>query len=102
LHRNLKLEFINNEPKWAVEHLMSGIKPATLKNLIERKLEMNRSDLKKDFLEFNSVLGKIAIVNTKNVTWSITGRWATQARRTRENTTATLAAEVLDTTLGNL
>jgi hypothetical protein len=30
------------------------IKPATLKALIESKLEMDKSELKKDFLEFVS------------------------------------------------
>jgi hypothetical protein len=49
LHRNLRLDFINGKPKKAVEHLVSVIKPATLKTLIERKLEMNMSELKKDF-----------------------------------------------------
>jgi hypothetical protein len=52
LHRNLRLDFINGKPKRAVEHLASVIKPATLKALIERKLEMDKSELKKDFLEF--------------------------------------------------
>jgi hypothetical protein len=52
LHRNLRLDFINGKPKRAVEHLVSVIRPATLKALIESKLEMDRSELKKDFLEF--------------------------------------------------
>jgi hypothetical protein len=52
LHRNLRLDFINGKPKKAVEHPVSVIKPATLKALIERKLEMDKSELKKDFLEF--------------------------------------------------
>jgi hypothetical protein len=52
LHRNLRLNFINGKPKKAVEHLVSAIKPATLKALIESKLEM--SEHKKDFLEFVS------------------------------------------------
>jgi hypothetical protein len=34
LHRNLRLDFINGKPKKAVEHLVSVIKPATLKALI--------------------------------------------------------------------
>jgi hypothetical protein len=34
LHRNLKLDFINGKPKKAVKHLVSVIKPATLKALI--------------------------------------------------------------------
>jgi hypothetical protein len=48
LHRNLRLDFINGKPKRAVEHLVSVIKPATLKALIESKLEMDRSELKKE------------------------------------------------------
>jgi hypothetical protein len=34
LHRKLRLDFINDKPKQAVEHLVSVIKPATLKALI--------------------------------------------------------------------
>jgi hypothetical protein len=52
LHRNLRLDFINGKLKEAVEHLVSVIRPATLKTLIESKLEMDKSELKKDFLEF--------------------------------------------------
>jgi ribosome-interacting GTPase 1 len=52
LHRNLGLDFIKGKQKKAVEHLVSVIKPATLKALIESKLEFNKSELKKDFLEF--------------------------------------------------
>jgi hypothetical protein len=37
LHRNLRLDFINGKPKKAVEHLVSVIKPSTLKALIERE-----------------------------------------------------------------
>jgi hypothetical protein len=40
LHRNLRFDFINGKPKKAVEHLVSVIRPATLKTLIESKLEM--------------------------------------------------------------
>jgi hypothetical protein len=36
LHRNMKLDFIKGKPKRAVEHLMSVLKPATLKVLIGR------------------------------------------------------------------
>jgi hypothetical protein len=61
LHRNVRLHFINGKPKKAVEHLVSVIKPATLKNLIESKLEMGKSELKKDFLEFVTYLKKMAI-----------------------------------------
>jgi hypothetical protein len=42
LHRNLILDFINGKPKKAVEHLVSVIRPATLKPLIESKLEMDK------------------------------------------------------------
>jgi hypothetical protein len=38
LHRILRLDFINGKSKIAVEHLVSVIKPATLKALIESKL----------------------------------------------------------------
>jgi hypothetical protein len=61
LHRNLRLDFINGNPKRASEHLLSVIKPATLKSLIERKLEIDKSELKKDFLEFVGYLKKMAI-----------------------------------------
>jgi hypothetical protein len=37
-HRNLRLDFINGKPKRAVEHLVSVIKPATLKALIKSEL----------------------------------------------------------------
>jgi hypothetical protein len=55
LHRNLRLDLINGKPKRAVEHLVSVIKPATLKSLIESKLEMDKSELKKDLLEFVAI-----------------------------------------------
>jgi hypothetical protein len=42
LHRNLRLAFNNFRPKKSVEHLVAEIKPATLKALIERKLEMDK------------------------------------------------------------
>jgi hypothetical protein len=57
LHRNLRLDFINGRPKKAVEHLVSVIRPATLKALIKSELEMDKSELKKDFLEFVKVFG---------------------------------------------
>jgi hypothetical protein len=41
LHRNLRLDFINGKPKKAVEHLVTVIRPATLKTLMESKLEMD-------------------------------------------------------------
>jgi hypothetical protein len=40
LHRNLRLDFINCKPKKVVEHLVSVIKPATLKPLTESKQGM--------------------------------------------------------------
>jgi hypothetical protein len=63
LLRNLRLNFINSKPKKAVEHLVSVIKPATLKVLIESKLEMDKSELKKDFLEFVKYLEEMAIIH---------------------------------------
>jgi hypothetical protein len=61
LHR-LGLDFINGKPKKAVEHLVSVIRPATLKALIESKLKMDEAELKKDFLEFVTYLEKVAII----------------------------------------
>jgi hypothetical protein len=97
LHGNLRLDFI--KPKRAVEHLVSVIKLATLKALIESKLEMDKLDLKKDFLEFVPYLKKMDIIHDEHcqVMWS-RGRLATLARRTIAKAT-TLAATVLETTL---
>jgi hypothetical protein len=66
LHRNLILDFINGKPKKAIEHLVSVIKPATLKALIEVKLEMDMSELKKDFLEFLGYVNKMAIIHDEH------------------------------------
>jgi hypothetical protein len=66
LHRNLTLDFINGKPKKAVEHLVSVIKPATLKALIESKLEMNKLELKKDLLEFVGYLKKTDIIHDEH------------------------------------
>jgi uncharacterized membrane protein YgcG len=66
LHRNLRLDFINGKPKKAVEHLVSVIMPATLKALLESKLEVEKSELKKDFLEFVSYLKKMAIIHDEH------------------------------------
>jgi hypothetical protein len=66
LHRNLSLNFINDKPKRAVEHLVSVIKPATLKALIESRLEMGKLELKKDFLEFVGYLKKMAIIHDEH------------------------------------
>jgi hypothetical protein len=77
LHRNLRLDFINGKPKKSVEHLVSVIRPATLKALIESKLEMDTPST-------------VMLWNRR--------RLATLARRTLAKAT-TLAAAVLDTTL---
>jgi hypothetical protein len=66
LHRNLRLDFINDRPKKAVEHLESVIKPATLKALIERKLEMDKSELKEYFPEFVGYRKKMAIIHDEH------------------------------------
>jgi hypothetical protein len=66
LHRILRLDSINGKPKKAVEHLVSVIKPVTLKALIERKLEMDKSELKKDFLEFVGYLKKMSIIHDEH------------------------------------
>jgi hypothetical protein len=66
LHRNLRLDFINGQPKKYVEHLVSVIRPATLKALVESTLEMDKSELKKDFLEFVGYLRKMAIINNEH------------------------------------
>jgi uncharacterized UBP type Zn finger protein len=66
LHGNLRMDFINGKPKKAVEHVVSVIKPATLKALIERKLEMFKSELRKDFLEFVGYLKKMAIIHDEH------------------------------------
>jgi hypothetical protein len=66
LHRNRRLDFINGKPKKDVEHLVSVIKPATINALIESKLEMDMSELKKDFLEFFGYLKKMAIIHDEH------------------------------------
>jgi hypothetical protein len=66
LHRNLILNFINGKLKRAVEHLVSVIKPTTLKALIEGKLEKGMSELKRDFLEFVGYLKKMAIIHEEH------------------------------------
>jgi hypothetical protein len=53
-------------PKKAVENRVSVIRPATLKALIESKLEMDKSELKKDFLEFVKYLEKMAIIHDEH------------------------------------
>jgi hypothetical protein len=62
LHQNLRLGYINDKPKKAVEHLVSVIRPATLKSQIESKLEMDKSEFKKGFLEFIKYLEEMAII----------------------------------------
>jgi hypothetical protein len=66
LHQNLRLDFINGKPKKAVEHLVSVIRPATLKALIESKLEMDKTELKKDFLEFVKYLEETDIIHDEH------------------------------------
>jgi hypothetical protein len=66
LHRNLRLGFIDGKPKNAVEHQVSVIRPATLKTLMERKLEMDKSELKKDLLEFVKYLEEVAIIHNEH------------------------------------
>jgi hypothetical protein len=66
LHRNLRLDFSIGKPKKAVGHLVSVIRPATLKALIESKLEMDKSELKKDFLEFAKYLEEMAIIHDEH------------------------------------
>jgi hypothetical protein len=66
LHRNLSLDFINGKPKKAVDHLVSVIRPATLKALIESKLEMEKSELKKEFLEFVKYLEEMSIIHDEH------------------------------------
>jgi hypothetical protein len=63
LHRNLTLDFINGKTKKAVVSPVSVIKSDTLKALIESTQEMDKSDLKKDFLEFDAYLEKMAIIH---------------------------------------
>jgi hypothetical protein len=70
LHRNLRLDFINGKPKKAVGHLVSVIRPATLKVLIDSKLEMNKSELEKDFLEFVKYLEEMAIIRWQPQFWT--------------------------------
>jgi hypothetical protein len=45
---------------------VSVIRPATLKALIESKLEMDKSEIKKDFLEFVKYLEKTAIIHDEH------------------------------------
>jgi hypothetical protein len=66
LHQNLRLDFINGNPKKAVEHLVSVIRQATLKALIESKLEMDKSELKVDFLEGVKYLEEMAIIHEQH------------------------------------
>jgi hypothetical protein len=46
--------------------LYRPLKPATLKTLIKIKLEMDKSELKKDILEFVAYLKKISIVDDEH------------------------------------
>jgi hypothetical protein len=58
VHIYLRLDFINGKPKKAVEQLVSLIKPASIMALIESKLYMKKSELKRDFLEFIGYIKK--------------------------------------------
>jgi hypothetical protein len=71
LHRNLRLDFINGKPKKAVQHLVSVIRPATLKALIDSKLEMDMSELNKYFLEFVTYLEEMAIMTSTVMLWNM-------------------------------
>jgi hypothetical protein len=98
LHRSLKLYFINRKQKKTVEHLVSIIKPATLNSLIESKLEMDNSDLKEDFLEFDAYLKKVDIIHHEHchvVNQKKTGDSGSK----NMGKTATMAVMILDTTL---
>jgi hypothetical protein len=78
-HRNLRLDFINGKPKKAVEHLVSVIRPATLKALIEGKQKMDKSELKKYLLEFVGYLKPMAIIHDEHCHVVEHRRLATQA-----------------------
>jgi hypothetical protein len=60
------LDFIIGKPKKEVDYLVSVTRPATLKALIESKLEMDKSELKKDFLEFVKYLEDMAIIHDEH------------------------------------
>jgi hypothetical protein len=62
----LRLDFINGKPKNAVERLVSVIRPGTLKALIESKIAMEKSDLKRDFFDFAAYLEKMAIIHDEH------------------------------------
>jgi hypothetical protein len=82
------LDFINGKPKAAVEHLVSVIRSATLKALIEIKLEMDKSELKKDFLEFVKYLEEMSIIHDEHChVVEHNTRLATLARRTMSKET---------------
>jgi hypothetical protein len=66
LYRNLKLDLVKNKPKRAVEHIVSVIKPTTLKSIVESDLELDKSDLKKDFFKFIEYFEAIAIVHDRH------------------------------------
>jgi hypothetical protein len=66
LRRNLRLDFIIGKPKNAIEHLVPVVKPATLKTLIESKVEIDKLEFKKDFLAFVGCLKKMAIIHDEH------------------------------------
>jgi hypothetical protein len=55
-----------DKPKKTFEHLVSVIRLATLKALIESRLEMNKSDLKRNFLEIVAYLEKMDIIHDEH------------------------------------
>jgi hypothetical protein len=58
LHMNLNLYFIKRKPNKADGHLVSGNKPATPKALLESKLGMGKSNLRKDFIKLVAFVWK--------------------------------------------
>jgi hypothetical protein len=68
-HRNQKLDFTNGRTNKAVEHLVSVIKPAILKALIGRKLETEKSDLKKDSSSSLNIWRRWLSHMTSSVMW---------------------------------
>jgi hypothetical protein len=65
-HRNLELDFINGKQKTGVEDLESVIKPAATKAPIESKVEVDRSDVKLDFLGFIAYVETMAIIRDEH------------------------------------
>jgi hypothetical protein len=98
LHRNLRLDFNHGGPQKLVEHLVSVIKPALLTSLIESKLEMDKSNFKKDILEFVAYLEKMAILFDEHGHVVHNRKTGDPGAKNMAKET-TLASKVLDTTL---